>query len=280
MTQRKSFTFVTRKHSLTLVGAAVVAASCSVKTTGAVRVGSKSSSENATIAEIYALALEREKIAVERQLNIGDSKSVMAALQRGDIDLYPEDVRTGRDMLSHERQYGVTWLTPAPANESPCLATSQYTANEYWLVTLTKCAAIAPQLRFAGSRDFLASGALERLRRLYGGFKFKSVISVDEGAQYDALSRGDADVANGYTVSPRIAEKQLIVLLDEKRFWPQYHVTPVVRIAALHTHPNLRVVLDGASQRLKQYAVQQMNMRLDLLGMDPHDAAEALLASR
>jgi glycine betaine/choline ABC-type transport system substrate-binding protein len=250
-----------------------------MRTTGAVRVGSKSSSENATIAEIYAVALEREKIAVERHLNIGDSKSVMAALRRGDIDVYPEDIRI--DLYetlkpSYERRYGVTWLTPAPVNNSPCLATSQYIANEYWLVTLTKCAAIAPQLRFAGSRDFLASGALEGLRRLYGDFKFKSVISVDEGAQYDALSRDDVDVVNGSTVSPRIAEKQLIVLSDGKRFWPQYHVAPVVRVAATHTHPRLRAILDRASRKLTQYAVQQMNMRLDLLDMDPRDVAKGI----
>ncbi len=283
---------ITRRHSLGLIGAALLSPGCSAKAVNPVRIGSKSSSENVTIAEIYAVALERENVAVGRHMNLGNAASLMAAVQRGDIDLYPEYVRTGVEnpyeispasksavydavRPLYERRYGVTWLAPSPVNYSPCLVTSQYAAEEYWLLSLTKCADIADQLRLAATSEFLASGGmLDGLQRLYGGFNFKKGLTFDPGAQHDALSRGDADVANGFTTESKIVEKQLAVLRDDKRFWPQCNVAPVIRLATLHSQPRVRFVLNRISRALTEYAVQQMNMRLDLLYMDAHDMAE------
>jgi osmoprotectant transport system substrate-binding protein len=287
---------LTRRDSLGLIGSALLLGSCAPKAAGRVRIGSKSSGENATIAEIYAIALERENIAVERRLNLGSAETVMAAIQRGEIDLYPEYVRTGgkdvppvndtvalHDAIKplYTRRYGVTWLTPSPANDSPCLVTSPYAAEQYWLLALTRCAAIAPKLRFAATSDFLASGgAFERLQQLYGTLKFKEILTCDPGEQYDALSRGDVDVANGFTTDPQIAEKQLIVLRDDKGFWPRYNIAPVIRLATIQSHARVRSILDHISQTLTEYAVQQITMRLDLLSMDPHDVAEDFMAAR
>lgn len=290
---------LTRKDSLGLIGSALLFASCAAKAAGRVRIGSKSSGENATIAEIYAIALEHENIGVERHLNLGSAERVMAAIQRGEIDLYPEYVRTGgknlpdvspaNDSVSlydaikplYTRHYGVTWLTPSPANDSPCLLTSPYAAEEYWLLALTRCAEIAPKLRLAATSDFLASGGVfERLQRVYGTLKFKQILTFDPGGQYDALSRGDVDVASGFTTDAQVAEKQLIVLRDDKDFWPRYNVAPVIRLATIASHARVRPVLDHISHTLTEYAVQQINMRLDLLSMDPHDVAEDFMAAR
>ena len=227
---------ITRRHSLGLIGAALLSPGCGAKAVNAVRIGSKSSSENVTIAEIYAVALERENVAVERHMNLGNAARLMAAVQRGDIDLYPEYVRTGVEnpygvspasksavydavKRLYERRYGITWLAPSPVNYSSCLVTSQYAAEEYWLLSLTKCAAIADQLRLAATVEFLAPGGmLDGLQRLYGGFNFKKVLTFAPGGQYDALSRGDADVANGFTTDSKIVEKQLAVLRDDNAF--------------------------------------------------------------
>jgi osmoprotectant transport system substrate-binding protein len=248
---------------------------CGAKETNAVRLGSTSSRENATIAEIYALALERARIPVRRKLYLGTSQSAMASLARGEIDVYPEYVRIDKGTPANRRRDNVMWLAPSPMDDSTCVATSQVAAEQYSLLTMSKCAEIAPQLRFAATSDFLRpGGTLERLRRSYGRFNFKSVAAFDAGAQYDALNRGDADVASAFTTDPQIAENHLIVLGDDKRFWPRYSFAPVIRNAVLHAHPRARDVLDRISATVTTYAVQQMNMRLDLLHMEPRDAAE------
>ncbi|HEV2260673.1 MAG TPA: glycine betaine ABC transporter substrate-binding protein [Candidatus Rubrimentiphilum sp.] len=270
---------MTRGHALGLFSSALLLSDCA-RGVNPLRVGSKSSPENATIAEIYALALERTHIPVRRYMNLGDSETAMTALQRGEIDLYPEYVRKGLD--NREKVVpvnGVTWLEPSPAFDSPCLATSPYAAQKYWLLTLKRCARIARQLRFAGSTRFIASGALDRLRRAYGGFEFRNVIAVRPGEQYDALGRGDAEVANAFTTDSRIAERQLIVLRDDKRVWAHENIAPAIRVAAIHAHPRVPAVLNGISRRITEYAVQQLNLRLDLLDMDPRDAAEGFIAA-
>ena len=257
--------------------------SCSAGPSNAIRIGSKDSSENATIAEVYAAALEKQHIVVARHLRLGNSQSVMAALVRGEIDLYPEFVRVEGDehaSASHEQSRDVTWLSPAPANDSPCLATSQYAAEQHWLLSVSKCARLARKLRLAATPDFLENGsALNRLQRLYGGLEFGKVIECEPGEQYAALGRGDAEVANGFTTDPELVEDQLVILMDDKKFWPRYHVTPVMRTAVLQSNPHVRSILDRTSRALTNFAVQQMNVRLSLLHMDPRDIAEDFIAA-
>src|SRR5579872_2994490 len=52
----------------------------------------------------------------------------------------------------YEKRYSVTWLTPSPAVEPPCLAVTQYSAEQYWLLTLSECSAIAKRLRLEINR--------------------------------------------------------------------------------------------------------------------------------
>ncbi len=87
---------ITRADSLALIGAALVLPSCGAgKGNGAIRVGSKDFGEDITIAEIYAAKLELQGITVERHMNLGSTQIATEAMQRGDIDLYPEYTGTG-----------------------------------------------------------------------------------------------------------------------------------------------------------------------------------------
>jgi osmoprotectant transport system substrate-binding protein len=163
-------------------------------------------------------------------------------------------------------------------DDSPCLATSQYAAEAYWLLTLATCAKIAPTLRLAATADFLApNGWLQQLQRAYGGFHFKSVVAVSPGQQYDAVSSGDADVANGSSGDAAIAEKQLIVLGDAKHVWGRRSIAPVVRSAVLRAHPHLPSILNGVSKSITTSDLRQMNMRRSLLSMTPRDVAQGFL---
>lgn len=268
----------TRRRSLELIGAALLLPGCGANAGHAVRIGSQSTGENATFAEIYALALERASIRVERRPNLGGTNDAMAALRRGDIDVYPGLLETSPGKLrpAEERTLrGIAWLAPAPVDESPCLVTSEYAAEQYWLLSLTKCAALAPKLRLAATHDFIAPGGiLERLQRLHGRFRFKHVLVCERGTQYYALNRGEADVANAMRTDASIAENRLMILQDDLAFFPRYNVAPAVRLDALHAQPRLRTALNRISRRLTTFAVQQMNMRRELLSMDPRDVAE------
>lgn len=269
----------TRRRALEILGAVLLLPACASKRPNKVGIGSLSTIENELIAEIYATALDRQNIPVKRHMNLGDDTHAIAALQHGDIDLYPGYELDRATKHLYETRYGITWLAPAPVNDSPCLVVPQIVAQRHWLLNVSKCADLASELRLAATPDFVApGGTLERLRKTYGGFQFKEVLTFDPSTQYYAVARGDADVANAFATDPKIAEDQLIVLSDDKHFWPQRPIAPVVRLTALHADGRLRPTLDRASQKLTQFALQQMNMRRDLLHIEPRDLAEDFIA--
>src|SRR5688572_26164364 len=60
-----------------------------------IKVGSKDFTEEFILAEMYALLLEDAGFKAERKFNLGGTPVAHAALQKGDIDLYPEYTSTG-----------------------------------------------------------------------------------------------------------------------------------------------------------------------------------------
>lgn len=288
---------LTRKSSIALLGAALVLPQCSSHGgTSAVRVGSKNFAEDITVAEIYAAALERAKIPVERHMNLGSTQIATAAMQRGDIDLYPEYTGTALiDVLhlppmrsaqrivdvikkEYEKRYDCTWLQPAPMNDSQGLATTQAIAQRYNLRTLSECATLAPQLRLATIAEFLTrADALPGLQKYYGGFQFKSNRTYEIGLQYQALVNGDAEVATAFTTDSQIGTDNLVILQDDRAFWPPYSIAPVVRRPALAAHPQIATILNRISPLLTDTVVRQLNYRVNVAHDDPADAAQQFL---
>jgi len=287
----------TRADSLALLGAALLLPGCGAgKGSGAIRVGSKDFGEDITIAEIYAAALERAGFPVERHMNLGSTQIATAAMQRGDIDLYPEYTGTGLiDVLhlppmhdpkqlfatvkaQYEKRYGLTWLHPSPVNDSQGLATTRSVSQRYGLRTLSDCAKAAPQLRLAAIPEFVArADALPGLQKFYGGFQFKDVKTFDIGLQYAALQHGNADVATAFTTDAQIDSDALVVLRDDKHFWPPYNVAPVVRIATLRAHLRLASALNAIAPLLTDDVVRNLNLQVNVQHMDPAAAAQAFL---
>lgn len=285
-----------RRAALAAIGATLLLPACGAKNGNAVRVGSKNFTEDAIVAEIYAQTLERAGMQVERHMDLGSVQIALAAMQHGDIDLYPEYTGTGLIDVLHlpvirdpaalyrtvktafERRYGITWLRPAPMNDSQGMATTGTVSQRYRLTTLSQLARLAPQLRLATIAEFLARpDGLPGLQKFYGGFVFKSVHTYDIGLKYDALLHGDADVATAFTTDGQIGADNLVLLEDDKRFWPGYHVAPIVRDAALARHPQIAPVLDRVSALITTQAARQMNDAVDRDKRDPADVAAAFL---
>ncbi len=262
----------------------------------AIRVGSKNFTESIVIAEIYAQTLERAGIRVERRLNLGSTQILLAAMKRGDVDLYPEYTGTALiDVLHHaplsdpaqiyrtvseafRAQYDMTWLERSPMNDSQGLATTQAIAREFHLKTLSDLAPVASKLRLAAIPEFLTRpDGLPGLQKLYGGFQFASVHTYDIALKYDALLSGAADVATAFTTDGTIASKHLVVLEDNKHLWPAYNVAPVVRNATLRRNPRVATVLNAIAGELTNTVAQQMNASVEDGGKDPADVAAAFL---
>jgi osmoprotectant transport system substrate-binding protein len=288
---------LSRARALTLLAWGPLVTACGSRSR-VVRVGSKNFTESFVIAEIYAQVLERAGMTVQRRFNLGSTQIAMAAMQRGDIDLYPEYTGTALIDVLHlppmqdpralyatvarefAGRYGLVWLKPSPMNDSQALATTKAVAARERITTLSDLAPIASRLRLATIQEFLSrADGLPGLRRVYGGFAFRDVRTYDIALKYQALLSGQADVASAFTTDGAIAAGALLVLRDDRHLWPPYNVAPVVRKAALEIQPRIAHILDTIAPAITDRAAQKMNAAIESEHRDPADVAAAFLAS-
>lgn len=283
-----------RARALALVAAAPLAG-CVFD--AALRVGSKNFTEALILGELYAQAIAGAGMRVARRLNLGATPIAMSALQRGDIDLYPE--YTGTALLNvlhlpplsdaqrayrlvrdeYRKRYGLVWLTPSPFDNSNALAGTQAVAQRYGLRTLSDVSRKAPELRLGTVPEFLhRADGLPGLRQTYGGFAFKRIVQIDNGVKYDALVRGDVDVVVAFTTDGAIDADRLVVFEDDRHLFPAYQAAPVLRAATLDANPRLAGVLDALSPHLTTPAMRRLNQEVDgPLQREPADVAHDFL---
>ncbi len=278
-----------------MVAATPLAAGCAFDPS-AIHVGSKNFTESFVIAEIYAQSLEAAGMRVERLFNLGSTQIAIAAMERGNIDLYPEYTGTALIDVLHlapiasareayavvssafAKRYGIVWLAPSPMNDSQALATTREVAARFRLATLSDVARAAPELRFATIQEFLARpDGLPGLQRFYGGFRFREVRTYDIALKYRALLEGKADIASAFSTDGAIVTDALVLPRDDRHFWSAYNVAPLVRAATLAARPAIARVLDKISPKITDRAAQAMNAAVENAQADPADVAAAFL---
>jgi len=286
-----------RRGALTAIaGLALAPIACAHPAGATIKIGSKNFTEELILGELYAQTLEHAGLTVDRRLNLGSVEVAMAALQRGDIDLYPE--YTGTALLvvlklppitdrvktfetvkrEYEKRFHLIWLKPAPMNDSQALATTSAVAVKYGLRTLSDLSRQAPKLRLASVPEFTdRPDGLAGLRKAYGGFQFASIRYIAIGLKYKALLDGDVDVAVAFGTDGQIGADHLVVLEDDKHFWPPYQVAPVVRDDALARFPSIRPTLDALAPHITDDVMRNLNWRVDGNHEEPADVARDFL---
>jgi osmoprotectant transport system substrate-binding protein len=288
---------MTRAQALGLLGGSFLASACA-KRAPSIVVGSKNFAEELLLGEMYARLLEHAGLSVQRKLNLGGTNIAMASLLRGEIDLYPE--YTGTALLTqlklapkhdrtavyqtvrheYERRYGLIWLDPAPMNDTQALATTSLTAERLHMFSLSQCARLAPQLRLGAVPEFTdRADGLPGLQKTYGGFQFASVKLIDIGLKYAALLQGQVDVVVAFGTDGQIDAEHLVVLDDDKRFFPPYQVAPVVRATTLERFAGISTALNPLAPHLTDAVMRNLNWRVDGRHEEPADVAADFLST-
>lgn len=289
---------MSRAGALALLGGLVGVAACAKRAAPAIGVGSKNFAEELLLGEMYARLLEHAGMPVVRKLNLGGTNIAMASLRRGEIDLYPE--YTGTALLTqlklaplrsreavyqtvkrdYQQRYHLSWLNPAPMNDTQALATTAETSRRLALTTLSACARLAPQLRLGAVPEFTdRPDGLPGLQKAYGGFRFASVKLIDIGLKYKALLQGEVDVVVAFGTDGQIDAQHLVVLDDDKHFFPPYQVAPVVRLDTLARFPPIPGALNPLAPHLTDATMRRLNWRVDGEHEEPVDVARQFLAS-
>ena len=262
-------------------------------------VASKDFTEEFILGEMYAQLLEGAGYQVERKINLGGTPVVQQALLNEDVDLYP--AYTGTGLLTvlklpvmtdpaevyqavksgYEEQFQLTWLDPAPMNNTQALAMTNARADELGITTITEMAALADQLVMAAPPEFAErEDGYPGLQRVYGDFQFQEVLAVDPGLRYQALVNGQADIVVAFGTDGEIAANDLVLLQDDKGLWPPYQVAPVIRQAVLDANPQIAETLNQLAPLLTDATMQQLNYEVSGNQREPADVAREFLVSQ
>jgi osmoprotectant transport system substrate-binding protein len=265
---------------------------------GTITIGSKDFTEEFIVAEIYAQLLENAGFKVERKLNLGGTPVAQAAITKGEIDLYPEYTSTGLLTVlkmqpiqdptqtfntvksEYEKQFKLTWLQPAPFNDTQALAMTQQGSTKYGIKTFSELSQKAPQLVLGGPAEFIArEDGLPGLQKAYGGFQFKDVKQLGTGSlRYQALLDGQIDVVVAFSTDGQINGDNLVLLEDDKHLYPVYQVAPVVRMDTLQKYPQIADVLNKVEPLLTTDVMSGLNWQVDgPAKKEPADVARTFL---
>lgn len=263
-----------------------------------IKIGSKDFTEGLIVSEIYAFALENEGYRVERVENIAGSV-IHTAITSGQIDMYPE--YTGTALLSilklpletdsqkvydtvkeaYAKQFNITWLDYTKANDSQGLVMRTDKANEYGIKTISDLQKHADKLRFALQGEFdLRDDGIPGLTKIYGDFKWKSSKIYDNSLKYEILKNNEADVTPAYTTEGRLVDKENYTLLeDDKKFWPPYNLTPIVKNEVLEKYPEISGILNKISSRIDTQTITDLNAKVDVDGREYKEVAREFFDS-
>ncbi len=254
----------------------------------ALQVGSKRFTESYVLGEIVTQTLNRAGVAAEHRQGLGNTAILAAALQQGQIDLYPEYTGTVvRELLQRTSPADAqaplsqinTWLAPLGLkaavplgfNNSYAMAVREADAARLGLATLSDLARLAPALKPGLSHEFLArADGWPALQRAYG-LKLTPGGGLDHGLAYAALARGEVDLIDVYTTDAQLARQPVRVLRDDLGFFPRYDAVLLMR-AGVDERPLLPL-----AGRLPEAEMTRLNAAAELDGRPFADVARGFL---
>ncbi len=207
---------------------------------GAIVVASFNFSESSLVAEIYAQALERAGLPVQRELSLGPRELVQPALAQGLVDLVPEYLGTAlrsvdpaapidtsdpvavRAALDRSMSpWKLETLAPAAAQDQNGLVVTRTRAAALGLRSVSDLASRASSLVLGGppecpTRQFCLVG----LEQVYGLHFAQFVPLATLAQEQTALEQGVIDVAVMFTTDGRLGDPNLVLLDDDRKLQP------------------------------------------------------------
>lgn len=284
------------RRALGLAALLLVAAQVSAEPARPIVVGSKSFPESRLLAEILAqLITARTGQPVERRENLGGTLLVFKALERGEIDLYPEYTGTGWSIVRPDeappsdplrvfltvaedfrREHDLVWRQPFGFSNSYALALRRDLAIRHGITRVSQLA-VHPEFRAGLSHEFLdRADGFPGLARAYG-LRFEEVRGLEHGLAYEAIRSGLVDLTDAYTTDAALRRFPLVILEDDRRFFPPYDAAPVVRADTLARHPELGPILDLLAFQISAETMQTLNEEVLGVGRDYDEVAREFL---
>ena len=263
-----------------------------------VTVGAKNFTEQYVSGNLMALLLEEAGFKVEKQFGTG-SAITREGLMTGQTDLYAEYTGTAWQVyLKHEEvvndpielynkvkaedaENGIVWLDRWPLNDTYALGIKKDDGSKFGdtISSLGDYINSNPGEVIVG----VDSEFYERPDGFFGmastyGFEIekKQVKTMDIGLSYEALNRGQVDVAMVFSTDGLLRKYDLKVLEDDMQFFPVYNIAVTVREEILEAYPEIEEILKPLST-MDDVTMQNLNYKVDAEGLPAEVVAKKYL---
>jgi osmoprotectant transport system substrate-binding protein len=203
----------------------------------------------------------------------------------------PDQTAQWQAVREAELDNGITWLEPAPLNNTYAIAIRPELAQKYGerLTTISDIAELPVEERTICVEAEFNSRAdgLNPMLEHYGiprdtpeGVPNENIQLLDTGAIYEATAQGLCNFGEVFGTDGRIQSLDLTVLEDDQQFFPAYNAAAAINTATLEQYPRLEEVFEQVSAALTTETMQTLNRKVDVEGQEPADvAAEWMLAN-
>ena len=263
-------------------------------------IGSKNFSESVLLGEMLAQHIEsRTELSVGRRLSLGGTFICHQAMLSGDLDIYPEYTGTALTAIlekpvMHDRdavydevrstysdEFELRWMEPFGFNNTYAMVVRAEDAERDGLRTISDFARVSADRTIGFSFEFAEredgyQGFVETYGLTFNG----EPKTVDLALIYRALRDGEIDLGVGNSTDGMIQSLNLLILEDDRRYFPPYDAAPVVRQEALDRFPELRTAVNQLGGLFTEEEMQQANLAIDGNHVPVAKVAADLLASK
>jgi osmoprotectant transport system substrate-binding protein len=263
-------------------------------------VGSKNFSEQSLLGEIVAQHLvARTHQPVTRRFYLAGSYICQQALLAGRIDTYVEYTGTaltailhdplesnpsavfGRVQSEYQKRFGLEVLPSLGFNNTFAIVVRGEDARRLDLKTISDAAPYSPRWRAGFGYEFMERpDGYPGLARTYGLSFSGPPRILDLGLLYRALLEKQVDLVAGNSTDGLLSARDLVMLEDNKHYFPPYEAVPIVRSDTLARYPEVRTALLELSGKINDAEMRKMNYEVDGEHRDIADVAGEFLRSK
>lgn len=264
-----------------------------------IAVGSKNFTEQLVLGKMAVVLLRSAGADTEDLTNIPGSSSARQAMIEDQVQMQWEYTGTAwiaylgetKPIPDEEKQYEavrerdleeneLVWLPPAPMNNTYGFAAPREKAEELGITKLSELPDVPTEdLTFCVESEFNnRNDGFNPMLKTYGmakgqDFPTDNVKVLDTGAIYSATDNGTCTFGEVFTTDGRIKALDLVVLEDDKEFFPKYNVAPVLTKAVVDENPAVEDLFGPVVEKLTDDVLIELNAKVDVDGEDPADVA-------
>lgn len=252
-------------------------------------IGSKEFTESVILGEIVTQLLQTEHVEARHQRELGGTRILWSALERGDIDAYPDYTGTvltellGAEPTSSRAELdrllaarNVRASAPIGFNNTYVLGMRRSQARALNLQRISQLRS-HPELRFGFSNEFLQRADGWPGLRAHYRLEAADVRGLSHALAYRGLRSSALDVIDLYSTDAEIRYYDIQPLEDDAHYFPRYDAVFLYRTDA---PPALQTALNRLGGRIDEPLMVAMNARAKLERIPETQVAAEFLRER